>query len=66
VRIQFGTFNDGVGPTAVQYFDSMSLRVCGGGVDLPRRQTPKPEAKAPLVRPRAGCANDEASLELGA
>ena len=33
VRIQFGTYNDGQGPTAVQYFDDMSLRACSG----PRR-----------------------------
>jgi photosystem II stability/assembly factor-like uncharacterized protein len=30
VRIQFGTYNDGLGATAAQYFDNMSLRACSG------------------------------------
>jgi len=28
VRLQFGTFNNGVGPVAAQYFDSFSLSAC--------------------------------------
>ena len=30
IRLQFGTYNDGSGLTAVQYFDALSLQVVSG------------------------------------
>ncbi|MFN8468467.1 MAG: hypothetical protein U0X20_23115 [Caldilineaceae bacterium] len=35
VRLQFGTYNDGTGPLAAQYFDTFSLQACGSGGPTP-------------------------------
>ena len=35
VRLQFGTYNDGIGAIAAQYFDEMSVRACSAPVDTP-------------------------------
>lgn len=37
VRLQFGTFNNGVGPLAAQFFDNMRLQVCS---EFPPTPTP--------------------------
>lgn len=37
IRIQFGTYNDGIGSIAAQYLDAVSLKRCAGG---PSTETP--------------------------
>ncbi len=64
VRLQFGTYNDGVGPVAVQYFDLFSLQAChatatptptGTPTATPTRTaTPSPTVTpTPMTRPAA-------------
>ena len=35
VRLQFGTFNNGVGPLAAQFFDNMHVQVCNAALPTP-------------------------------
>ncbi|MCS7039403.1 MAG: hypothetical protein RMN24_04575, partial [Anaerolineae bacterium] len=56
VRLQFGTYNDGVGPVAVQYFDLFSLQACQATATptLTPTRTPTPTATrtpTPTVTP---------------
>jgi photosystem II stability/assembly factor-like uncharacterized protein len=46
VRLQFGTYNDGAGERAVQYFDNFSVQACSGAGPTP---TPGGAVWLPLV-----------------
>jgi photosystem II stability/assembly factor-like uncharacterized protein len=55
VRLQFGTYNDGSGPAAAQYFDAFSLRVVGPAQPTPTvtptaTATPKGQAWLPYLK----------------
>jgi len=49
VRLQFGTFNDGIGDIAAQYFDTMSVRACAepAGTPTPTATAPPPSTATP-------------------
>lgn len=52
VRLQFGTYNDGARPLAVQYFDNFSLQACGSEGPTP---TPSSQVWLPSIRgPQGG------------
>ena len=59
VRLQFGTYNDGSGPAAAQYFDTFSLQVVGPAqptppvtptVTPPATATPKAQTWMPYLK----------------
>ena len=51
VRLQFGTYNDGAGPLAAQYFDSFSLQACGSGGPTP---IPSSHVWLPAIKSQQG------------
>jgi photosystem II stability/assembly factor-like uncharacterized protein len=52
VRLQFGTYNDGAGTVAAQYFDNFSLQACGTAGPTP---TPAHRTWMPFIeRPNGG------------
>ena len=55
VRLQFGTYNDGSGPAAAQYFDAFSLQVVGPAQPTPTvtptaTATPKAQTWMPYLK----------------
>lgn len=54
VRLQFGTFNDGVGSLAAQFFDNMKLRACSATPVTPDPTPTATPSPTPTVTPIPG------------